>query len=661
MLLKGCLLLRFIGFSGLLLWMNTGYAQVLAEEVLQGQWLNNEQSVEMMMELLEDPIDLNQTKGEILRELGWITLTQQKALQQHIEQYGVLLSVYELQAVQGWDLETVKRVAPYISTSKESLRQHWKEKWRQLQSMQHELQWRWGRSWDKEEESSESFLGSLDRMAFRLKGRKAGQCSYGVSMEKDAGEAVDKGPDFWSANVTVHKVGSLKTLTLGDYRLQLGQGLLSGASYFIGKGMESVLGLQQYSRGIRPYHSMSETGFLRGVAAAFQWGNCRVLPFVSSRRKDAVIIDGQVVSMPSAGLHRTLKELAYKDRLMERYAGVYTDWRWRDILKIGITTANLAYSLPIQSSGSKGVIRFTGRKSQQYALDFHLDCFGIQSFGEVARVGAGNAVLLGGQWGLGKKLALSWVYRYYAKNFHVVYGSAFGTGATPSNEKGLYTGISIKLSKYCQLTSYMDLFSRPWLRYGVYKPQYFSDFSLGIRNRKKRFWTYQCRYRWQQKEAVVDQYGQRGYQPFFKHSIKADIEWFPLKNCKVRMLSRYSYTVYPDRYQESKEGVALGVRIDWTYKMFKASADYVFFDTDDYENRLYLYQKGVRYSNRYTALYGEGYKWNYVFSYKWRSWLSMYLQGNYWIYGRMIKVNTASNRFIFSKKLDLNAQLICTF
>ena len=72
----------------------------------------------------------------------------------------------------------------------------------------------------------------------------------GLIGEKDSGESFtwnqkSKGFDFYSAYIQVKDRGPLKNLIFGDYRLQMGQGLVYGSGYAPGKGREDPSGSTQ--------------------------------------------------------------------------------------------------------------------------------------------------------------------------------------------------------------------------------------------------------------------------------------------------------------------------------------------------------------------------------------------------------------------------------
>src|SRR5919112_581502 len=95
--------------------------------------------------------------------------------------------------------------------------------------------------------------------------------SLGFTAEKDAGEPLvwkpgkgRLGADFYSAHFVVQERGRLKTLALGDYQLQFGQGLLLSSGLQVGKGAETITTLRRSSVGVRAYSSLLENTFFRG-------------------------------------------------------------------------------------------------------------------------------------------------------------------------------------------------------------------------------------------------------------------------------------------------------------------------------------------------------------------------------------------------------------
>jgi len=64
--------------------------------------------------LINNALDLNQAEEHDLETFTFLTALHISAFLRYRDIAGKLLSVYELQAVPGWDLETIQKVLPYI-------------------------------------------------------------------------------------------------------------------------------------------------------------------------------------------------------------------------------------------------------------------------------------------------------------------------------------------------------------------------------------------------------------------------------------------------------------------------------------------------------------------------------------------------------------------
>src|SRR3990172_6299083 len=87
-------------------------------ENLAEQSQNEEADYTILLEGLtiynKRPINLNNTNKDELTEFGLIDELQIENLLAHIEKNGKLINEYELQSIDGFDLQTIERILPYI-------------------------------------------------------------------------------------------------------------------------------------------------------------------------------------------------------------------------------------------------------------------------------------------------------------------------------------------------------------------------------------------------------------------------------------------------------------------------------------------------------------------------------------------------------------------
>ncbi|MBX0332730.1 hypothetical protein K3G39_05725 [Pontibacter sp. HSC-14F20] len=169
--------------------------------------------------------------------------------------------------------------------------------------------------------STTHYLSSPDKVLMRYRVSHTRDYSLGITAEKDAGEQFTWDPDtrrygfdFYSAHLQLYNKGMFKAIALGDYQLQFGQGLLLSSCYTVGKGSETITTVSRPNVGIRPYSSVLEHAFYRGVAATYTFGRVDVTSFVSSKRIDANLqtqldtldnFDDFFTGIQTTGFHRT--------------------------------------------------------------------------------------------------------------------------------------------------------------------------------------------------------------------------------------------------------------------------------------------------------------------------------------------------------------------
>lgn len=90
--------------------------EVLADELFgfQDLDLNYQELYENMAQLLANRINLNTAGGEELRFLNLLSESQIQSLIAYRTETGSLLSVYELQAIPGFDMTTIYKIISFV-------------------------------------------------------------------------------------------------------------------------------------------------------------------------------------------------------------------------------------------------------------------------------------------------------------------------------------------------------------------------------------------------------------------------------------------------------------------------------------------------------------------------------------------------------------------
>ena len=224
---------------------------------------------ETLLQYYQTPLNLNTATREQLRALLLLSESQIGALLTHRAATGELVSVYELQAIEGFDLKTIYRVASFVTVSSADANARRGNLWRRIREdennaffLRYERVLQTRRGYTPADtvrgRATTRYVGSPDKIVLRYRVSHTRDFSLGFTAEKDAGERLTWAPgrrqfgaDYVSAHFVVQERGRLKALALGDYQLQFGQGLLLSSGLAVGKGAETITTLRRSSVGIR--------------------------------------------------------------------------------------------------------------------------------------------------------------------------------------------------------------------------------------------------------------------------------------------------------------------------------------------------------------------------------------------------------------------------
>ena len=245
------------------------------------------QLYETLLQYQANPININQAPREELESLFILSNLQIDALLKHIKEQGALLNLHELQTIQYFDPETISRLRPFVKASpitvslKKSLTKDLFSQNNNFLLLRYEQTLEQRRGFKHLIDQNDSlhqpaYQGSSGRINIRFRSQKANSYRLGFSAEKDAGEVLAwdvrdnrYGADSYHFYYQILDRGKLKNLTIGDYQLQFGQGLLLSGGFNLGKGAESITNVRRTTVGIRPHTSLQETGFFRGAAGTY--------------------------------------------------------------------------------------------------------------------------------------------------------------------------------------------------------------------------------------------------------------------------------------------------------------------------------------------------------------------------------------------------------
>lgn len=599
---------------------------------IQDEDINYEDLYESLLLLYTNPINLNTAKKTELEAIFILSINQINNLIEYRKKNGALLSFYELQAVPDFDLETIRNILPFTQIVSASdfgatgnlLQRITSEKNNYfIFRTERILEEQKGFSILPSDTTSNRFLGSPYKIYGRFRVSHSKDFSLGFTFEKDQGEAFDWNPskkqygfDYYSFHFMKENTGRFKKIAIGDYQMQFGQGLILGAGFSAGKGSETITTVKRSSSGLKPYASALESGFFRGAAFTYDLNKVEITSFYSRLAQDANILndttfsdfDEFISSVQQTGFHRTTAELKNKDVIIEQNFGANILYRNNDeSLELGATFLNSNYSVPlIRRPNNYNQFEFKGDHNFNVGAHINYNWENFLLFGEAAMSKSNGMGMIGGFIGsLSPIISISMVLRNYQRDFHAFYGNSFGESSRNINETGVYWGIKITPSKKYFLTAYYDRFKFPWLRFRAESPSQGYEYLARFNYKPSRSILLYAQIRTEEKERTFnfDDGNLNRLVPAIKRSYIINMDYkigraFSLK-------SRLQFSNFSFLNQKTK-GLAFAQDLNFEISKFKFSTRLALFDTDDFENRQYLYEKNVLYAFSIPAYSGTG-------------------------------------------------------
>ncbi len=582
----------------------------------------------------EHPINLNRTNREELQQLFFLNDIQITNLLRHIEKTGNLITIYELQGINGLDLQTIKRMLPYVRVTDNFNTANFSMK-EMFRNGNHIVLLRYAQVLEKQtgfsaldsagitKSPNSRYIGSPQRLYARYRFTYGTNVSWGVTAEKDQGELLFKknqkfnytsyenalkgnqgnGFDFYSAHFFVKNIKFVKAFAIGDYQATFGQGLVAWSGLAFTKSADITSG-KKSALGIKPYTSVDENRFLRGTAATVGFKRFEATAFFSRKKIDANISDtldnGEIAAISSlqeTGYHSTVSEIADKDAITQTIYGGNVAYKGRG-LSIGATA--LSYQLDKKFNRQLSFynqFEFSSTQNLNVGFDYNYVFRNFNFFGEAAMSKNGGKAFVNGMLvSLDPRLALTVLYRDYQRNYQNLVSNGFAEGSMASNEKGTYIGIAARPTNTITLTAYCDRFEFPWMNYLAKLPSsYGSDYlaQLNYTPSKKLDMYFRIRERHYLKntadpDADIDYLGpvkQVNYRFNISYSILPSVKLknrielvdYKLENTKTQK----GYLAYQD-VSYNKMGSPLSV-----------SLRYALFQTDSYNSRIYAFESEI--------------------------------------------------------------------
>jgi len=609
--------------------------------------INYEDLYESLYQLYLEPLDLNRASREDLSALFILSEIQINSFFEHVRRNGKLLSIYELQSIANFDLLTINRLLPFVKIDDSGAAADNRPLWQRIISepnnyffirAEQVLEQRRGYTaptFNSRGEPSQRYQGSPMRLYGRFRTSHTRDFSLGFTFEKDPGEQIIWDPstrrygmDFYSMHAFFENKGRFKSIALGDFQMQVGQSIILAAGFNIGKGAETVNTIRRSNLGLRPFTSVLESGFFRGAGLTYQlgknrWGSFEATGFASMLRRDANLLTAEadsldqeelfISSIQETGFHRTPNEIRAKGNILELVFGGNVGFTSHDKrLQIGATMVHTQFDRTLRRNPTLyNQFEFNGRENYVYGMNYSYAWQNFNFFGEVAQSKSGGVGLNSGfVSSLTPTLAFAFQIRSFDRDFHSFYGSALSEGSRNINERGTYWGIKYTPSRKWNFAAYYDRFRFPWLRFRVDAPsegfEYLGRISYAPSRRITLF--AQFREEVKQENIRLTESNLNVITDRIRRNWILSLDYRAEKILQLK--TRVQFSTF-DRENVQTSGYALIQDINVDLGKWEFSARAALFDTEDFENRQFVFEKDVLYAFSIPAYQDRGVR-NYL-------------------------------------------------
>ncbi|HOY33153.1 MAG TPA: helix-hairpin-helix domain-containing protein [Bacteroidales bacterium] len=632
---------------------------------------------------IKHPVNINTADFEELAELKILTDIQINNLIEHIRKNGKLLSIYELQSVQGFDNEIITHLLPYITIGLTPEKSSFNLK-EMVKFGKNDLFIRYQRVLEKQDgyidvpdsvyalSPNSHYLGSPDKIYAKYRFNYYNKVLLGFTAEKDAGEQFFKGInrygfDYYSGFINVRNIGILKNIVLGDFNVQFGQGLTLWTGLSFGKSSEAA-NIKKLARGISPYSSAYESGFMRGAGFTLGIKNFELTGFYSYKNIDASVsgsdtmeyTDYVITSITEDGLHNTLSKADKKKAISEQVFGGHLAYKTK-ALNIGVTAYGMHLGAPLMDMVKPyNTFEFRGQNNFNIGIDYSYIVRNFNIFGETARSQNGGIATFNGiMASLDRYVSFVVAHRYYQRTYQSMFTSPFGESGNPYNETGFYTGIAIKPHYKILINAFADFYSFPWLKYLVNSPSNGFDCNVSLQYKPTKKITINLRYKFENKytvsddeEAAIDYnipYSRQNYRFHISYPVSGSFTF--ANRVEVSRYKKnssdpeYGYLIYQDiRYKTSKSPLSFSLR-------------FALFDTKSYNSRMYAYENDVLYAYSIPMFYDKGIRYYLMLKYRLGRHIDIWLRFAQTFYDNKTAISSGLNEINGNKQSEIKAQV----
>lgn len=579
---------------------------------------------EYLSDLEQNPLNINTATREELEQLPFLSAKDVESISEYIYRYGPMKTLGELAVIRELDYYK-RRLMFYFTYAGKVEERKFPKLGNILKYGRHDITATlkvplYDRRGDKD-----GYLGYKYKHSLKYDFTYSDRLRLGFVGSQDAGEPFfagrnSAGYDFYSFYLDIRKMGRVKALTLGRYRIRAGMGLVINNNFGFGK-LSALTGIGRGTLTVRPHSSRSDANYLQGAAATVNLiKGLDVSAFVSQRKIDATPgeDEGTITTIITSGYHRTETEMKKKGNTTQTVAGGNLSYSWRGF-SFGATGVYTSLDKELKPKTSQIYRKYyaAGKRFYNLGVNYSYTGYRLSMSGETA-TGDSRALATVNMvsFSVTDKVDLTGLYRFYSYKYNSLFARSFSEGGAVRNETGLYLGMNWRPRNSLAVMAYTDFAYFAWPKYQANGSSHASDNLLQVSYTTGR-WSLLMRYRMKLRERDDADKRHLIYKAEHRGRVSATYAgngW----------TSRSQVDMAYNRYKRDSFGWMLSENVGYSrirnLQLF-ASAGY--FDTRDYDSRVYVYERGLYQMPSFPVFYGNGLRASVLVTFKYKKLLTL--------------------------------------
>jgi competence ComEA-like helix-hairpin-helix protein len=579
-----------------------------------------EEFIRQIQELAVNPVNINRAGRDDLMKIPGISAGIAAAIISYRNDVKPFETISEVIEVRGVGRTTFDRISPFITVGSSADRR--RDVYMNPRTWTHNGRFdtfsRYRRPFQTADgyqlpDSLGGYLGNpaayYQRFSYRSR-----HISMNLTQQKRAGEEF-KNPfalNHNSFHIGLQNLGRLRQLVAGHYSVRFGQGLILRGGSVFGKGRDVIRAPFVGGPVFRGHTSAQSAGAFRGIAVSA--GNrIRVTGFYSMTGRTASVVNGDTIRFPVNTVElSTLNDLERVNNTSQETAGGRISLE-AQAFTLGVSSYFNRFSRPVQRGSQPYQLHsFEGTSTSAISADLVWRFRNLNLFGEAGRTGNhAFGIISGLEVSSGGNTDFIISYRNYSSRFQSIFGGSFAEqSGTPRNEEGFYAGIRHQVSESIRISAFYDQFRFPSPRFRVNQPSSGRDWFGLIEYIPDRETELYFQLRRKSSEAEIIKLTETG-RPFahlaLSQRTSTRLHLTRQIHPDIRIRSRAEMVFINTGTNDHSSGYLIyqDIRLR-PWQKLQIDARITFFDTDDFDSRLYHFENDLLYLFSSTMLFGRG-------------------------------------------------------